>query len=367
MALLFADNFEQYGICNAVTAKDYMEDGLWIENDASGTYGSTGVVDDPDPSAPAASVAYDLGHRYNDTGNLRGLRYAFPGGGRGTVGASWRWYIAGMPTAEGAAPRMELRDASNLMQVGLYVRTTGAISVINSAGASLGSTTGPVLTANSWNHIECKTTINATTGSFAIYVNSVLVLNLTNINTKSQASATADQIKIGVYHVSTADANKTYLKDVIVWDTTGTRNNDVMGPCFVGRFALNSDVSLNWTPSTGGTGYNLINEVGPNDTNYISAAWPAPSPSTFGVDNLPADVTSVRAVVLLGRMRKTDGGDCNVRMSFIDAGVDTNGADRPITTADTYWYDVLELNTRTSNPFTPTEFNNGTFKINRTL
>jgi len=366
--LLFADNFEQYGICNAAVFKDYAEDGLYAQStveNLSSTGNAAGITDDPDPTAPASSVALHMGAPY---GNAKtGVRYAYPGGGRGTIGVAWRWYIAGMPNNEGQGAYMELRDASNLTQVGVRVRTTGALLVYNSAGTSLGETAGPVLTANSWNHIEIKSTISDAAGTFIIYVNGVLVLNLSSIDSKSQASTTTDQLQIGVNHGAGSTGGPTYLKDLIVWDTTGTRNNDIMGPCFVGRFALNSDISLNWTTSSGSTGYSLINETGPNDTTYISAAWPAPSPSTFGVNNLPNDVTSVRAVMLLGRMRKTDGGDCNVRMSFIDAGVDTDGADRPITTADTYWYDILELNTRTSNPFTPTEFNNGTFKINRTL
>jgi hypothetical protein len=70
---------------------------------------------------------------------------------------------------------------------------------------------------------------------------------------------------------------------------------------------------------------------------------------------------------MLGRMKKSDGGDCNVQMSLVNGGTPTNGVDRGITTAYTYWADVAETNTLTGLPFTPSEFNATTFKINRTL
>jgi hypothetical protein len=360
--LLFADNFEQYGINSGATMIDYMQDGVWTQvQDGTGTLA---ITDDPDPTADAASVAVRF--PTGNGGNTDRLRYAFPGGGKTTIGWSFRVYPAGLTSADGAGLNWDLRDVANAAQIRFYIQTTGGIAVYRGA-TLLGATSGPAVTANTWSHIECKVFISDTVGTVEIRVNGTQVLSLTGIDTKNTANTTYDQIEFYLPQIPLTTGGYTFFKDFVLWDTSGTRNNNFMGPCFLGRYTTSADVSFNWTPSTGTTGYNLLDETGPNDADYISAAWPAPAASTFDMPNLPADVTSVRGIVLFGRMKKSDGGDCNVQMSLVEGGTPTNGTDRAITTAETYWYDVLELNTRTGNPFTPTEFNNSTFKVNRTL
>lgn len=107
--------------------------------------------------------------------------------------------------------------------------------------------------------------------------------------------------------------------------------------------------------------------VGPQDLSYMSANSTPPAAMEYGFDNLPADVTSVRGLLVVGRMRKVDGGDGNVQMSLISNGDVGNGANRPITTTFSYWYDVSQLDPDTGLPWTPLAVNNMTGRINRTL
>ena len=125
--------------------------------------------------------------------------------------------------------------------------------------------------------------------------------------------------------------------------------------------------SFNWTASTGSTGFNLIDEAGPDDADYVQAANPPPAASTFTLSDLPADVTSVRGLISLVRAKKTDGGDGNLQVSLQSNSVDDLGADRPITTADTYWWDVSELSPDTGVAWTPAEVDAAKIKIDRTL
>jgi len=260
-------------------------------------------------------------------------------------------------------------DTNNDEQVSFRITPTGAIQAFrgnSGTGVLLGTTSGPVIVANAFNHIEYKVTISDTVDTVEIRVNGVAKLALTNQDTKASALTEVSN------HLFTFAGNggvtgDYYVTDFIVWNDSGSINNDFFGTKSVLARRVDSDVSFNWTPSTGTTGFNLINEDSPNDANYISAADPPPAASTFGLENVPADVTAIFGVVTVARMRKTDGGDCFVQMSMVTGVAEDLGADRPITTAFTYWWDVSELDPTTSAPYTPTGFNAANLRINRTL
>jgi hypothetical protein len=88
----------------------------------------------------------------------------------------------------------------------------------------------------------------------------------------------------------------------------------------------------------------------------------------FEMENLPPDITSVRALISVTRHRKIDGGDGNVQTALSPNGTNwDNGADRPITTAFQYDFDVSEVSPVTSSPWTPVEVDSLKLRINRTL
>jgi hypothetical protein len=113
----------------------------------------------------------------------------------------------------------------------------------------------------------------------------------------------------------------------------------------------------------------MITDGRPNDLTYMSAAdSPLPSPMRFEMENLPPDITSVRALITVVRHRKIDGGDGNVQTALSPNGTNwDNGADRPITTAFQYDFDVSEVSPATGSAWTPVEVDNLKLRINRTL
>jgi len=368
MSLLWADDFSTYG----VGGQAYMLDGLYAELRVSGSNSTLTIVDDPDTNAAASSVAVKSVHDAAATAGYASggtyVRKVFPAA-KTTIGGSIRLYMPSLPSSALHAATIHFCDSDNVPNVTLKVTTTGAIEAYrgDASGTSLGAST-VALTADAWHHIEWKILASQTVGTIDIYVNGTSVLALTGLDTVATSIASFSQMAFGGWDNAGSLGNFTsYWKDLVIWDTSGSVNNDVMGTCYLGRFTVSSDASFNWTASTGSAGYSLLDETGPNDADYISADATPPAASTFGLENLPAEVTSVRGIILLGRMKKSDGGDCNVQMSVVSNAVATNGSDRAITTAYTYWADVLETNTDTGVAFTPVEFNAATFKINRTL
>jgi hypothetical protein len=130
----------------------------------------------------------------------------------------------------------------------------------------------------------------------------------------------------------------------------------------------NGDVSFNWTPSSGTTGYNLIDNIPPQDeVEYIAAPFPAPAASLFEITNLPPIATSVKAMIVVNRVRKIDGGDGSVQAGLKSGGTTGLGLNRPITTAYTYYEDVFETDPATGNAWTILAANAAQLYFNRTV
>lgn len=363
MALIWADDYSSYG-----TDVGSMLDGLYAE--------TTGISleDDPDPLASGKVIKYAA--KIDTTGTYLGsvLRRVIPTP-TATVGFCQRYWLPILPNDPSHYVNlMSFCDISNTAHVSLQVETTGAISVYrgdkgNGAGSveNLG-TTAPVLTANAWHHVEAKVFISDTVGTVEVRVNGVTVIELTGVDTKNSSNSTIDQLRPNnCYHFTASAAPTLWTKDFVIWDDTGSVNNDFFGSVSVVRLSVDADDSFNWTASTGTTGYDLIDEVGPDDADYVEADSTPPAASTFTLSNLPPDVTSVRGLVSLVRAKKTDGGDGNLQVSLQSNAVDDLGSDRPITTADTYWWDVSELSPDTGVAWTPAEVDAAKIKIDRTL
>lgn len=106
---------------------------------------------------------------------------------------------------------------------------------------------------------------------------------------------------------------------------------------------------------------------GPVDNSYIYADNSLPPESIFTLTDLPEDVISVRAVMPIGRMLKSDGGDCTVQMGVSPNGTDwDDGEDRPITVAATYYRDVSYLSPDTGTAWTPSKVNDMVIRVDRT-
>lgn len=358
MAAIWADlPSADVGLYNYNTSD--MLDGLWAE------VNTCALVDDPDPNVGSAGRCLRVGQQAVDGGNAR---FVLPGS-RTVVGMTCRIWMSNVPVSTERAPApFVFCDGSNNVIINVTVSPTGSLQVRRDGrdGTLIAETSGPVLTANAWTHLSCKATF-ATGGSCAISIEKEGVPILTETGLDFEGT-TCQQVRYQNYRSPTSSVTTTYYKDVFIWDGTGTVNNDHPGPVTVYRRPVNADVSSGWTRSSGTSDYELLDESPADDANFISAPDTLPAPSIMELLDLPDEVVSVRAVCMVGRMKKTDGGDCKVQMSISPNATDwADGSDRAITTADTYWFDWSELSPDTGFPWTPVEFNDAEIKINRTL
>jgi len=356
MSIIFADfPSEQIGLYGSTISN--ILNGLYAEIiDTDSGASNTTITNDPDPSIGSAGRVLRTWSTFN---GMQAVRFVLPTPNL-TVGFGTRLWMTSLPSTNTSTPFISFRNASNVELQILRILSTGAISF---AGET---TTGPVVVANGYNHIEVKLFCNATTGTAEVRVNGAVVINATGLNTGAVAVA---QITHGCSaSVLATSASDSYWKDTVYWDGSGSVGNDFQGSVSVRDLYTDADIDLNWTPSTGSTGWDLLDKTAVDDTTYIEAGDPPPDPAVFSLTDLPTDVTSVRALLPIYRAVKTDGGDCSLQAGLTPNNTDwDDGADNPITTAYTFRWDVSELSPDTAAPWTPTEVNAAYVRINRTL
>jgi hypothetical protein len=323
------------------------------------TDGGTCVVD-PDPNV-IGGRAFSIGPP--------DLTIALPNVVTGTVGVVSRYWLNNLPLSDTTSPdTFILSTVSSVVIIAMRTRTNGSIQIRGRVAGVLtvvADSINPILQPSSWNNIELK--FNTSTGVGSLYVNGVSRLTWTGVDTgNTVALVSFRRTSIG----TNGPGPDAFLKQLVIWDGTGSENNDTLGNVTVLRHKTTADVTLGgWLPSVGATGFNLLAKNAPNDTTYLSGEdVPLPAAMEFEFEDLPPDVTSVLALIMVSRHRKTDGGDGNVQTALSPNGVDwDNGADRPITTAFQYDFDVSELSPATSSQWTPLEVDALKGRVNRTL
>lgn len=479
MTIQWADDFTRYGLGSDSAIK--MRDGLPYNNWISQ------CIADPDPVAAAAgsrAIYIDDGLNNNP---LVENRIALPNPTAGTVGFAARYWFTSFGSGSGRQVLVNWVTVGLSRLASVQVDTNGALRIVDGAGNDIATTGAPVISTNSWNHIE--STYNGTTGGMEVRLNGSAILTGTSPQTGTIAFAHPNR------RSGTSLGSSLILKDMVIWDGSGATNNNFFGTVSCRRIVPDSDVTLGgWLPSGGTTGYDLLADkrpanvftatgnldpdgteniridntyyrptvgsvdagapagtsanpwlfalgvdaaasianffnaingtgtpgttystaltphptvtakgfsptqliitsndgatntyvctetmanaswasgtmkvVGPQDLSYLSADDTPPAAMEFGFENLPPDITSVRGLVVVGRMRKVDGGDGNVQMSLISNGDAFDGVDRPLTTTMTYYFDVSQLDPDTGLPWSPFAVDNMTGRVNRTI
>ena len=296
------------------------------------------------------------------------IQYVYPGAIQSDLGMAGRYYFSSLPSQSDTIPYLfQLLTDANAAILTVTVTTNGRLQFRNggATGTVVATTTSPVIVPRSWQHLEFKATDVEVTSGCGLEIRSegqtVLTVSGANIGS-SQISS----LRVGTQPDNTSAQRVYYFKDMVVWDTNGSANNDFLGSVIVTPLVLDGDDSLNWTPVGGATGTGILNNVPPVDAEYLEALDPPPAAFVANMTSLPDDVTSVKALQTYVRAQKIDGGDASLQVNLDSAGDIANGDDRPITTAPVYWCDVFETDPDTSAAWLPAAVNAVKIQIDRT-
>lgn len=351
MAGQFLDDFQGYGGNAAL-----MLNGKYAEA------GSCALNVDPDPTA---------GGTYCLFGTQFGQARRVLSAPQTTVGVAARYWLLNL-SAE--TTLMGVQDLNSLAHCYITVDASGFLKAYRNDTATqvlLGTSATPVMLANAWQHLEAKFFIDAAAGTISVRREGVAVLTVAAVRTSSDRVGAVATVMNAALFKSAANCpfGVNYnVKDFCIWDGSGARNNNFLGSRVVKRLRPNADVAFPWTPSSGVTGWNRINANAPtDDASYIFAPDPAPAASLFALEDLAVTVTSVAFVQAEHRSRKTDGGDGNIQVGLKSVATTGVGADRPITTAYTYYTDIFDNDPNGGGAWSVAAVNALQLQLNRTL
>lgn len=201
-------------------------------------------------------------------------------------------------------------------------------------------------------------------GSFQVRINgnSTPDINFSG-DTQQQSTTNVKSIMFGRQAFGSESKADSYVYRPVVFNTDGSDNNSLV-PARLTHAHMHgtSDGADIWTPSSGGTIYNLIDELhgAPNDADYGST-------STLNAFNRvkPAalsNVGSVAAVQVLSRFNKPVAGTIAVKPGFKAGGTEAQAAQRYLSTGISNYVDTFEYKTGTTK-VAASDLTDGTFEI----
>jgi hypothetical protein len=358
MAAIWADDFSRYGTGEA--GRLAMLDGLVYAR--LGLFGRPAVSPDPNDDVRAYLMGNDP---FTWTQDFRiALPTAVTSGSCGVAFRAWLSQLPGSGSDRSALAGFQRADGVYIVY--MRIEQNGAITVqgrVSGVETQVFDSINPIVSPASFNHYELVH--DKTSGEGSVYVNGVLRASYTGVDTADNLVF----VNMSARNGPSIPTHSVWIKDLYLWNSSGAQNNSVAGTVIVRRYKPDGDNTLGgWVPSTGTTGSNLLAKDAPNDTTYLSADDAPPSPMSFTLENLPPDVTSVRCLISVVRVRKIDGGDADVQVGLSPNATDwDNGADRPMTSAFAYYFDVSELDPAVAGPWSPLAFDGAFIRVDRTL
>lgn len=192
----------------------------------------------------------------------------------------------------------------------LSVKSDGEIDVYRATGNLLGTTTGAGLIQGSYQYIELKIFLHASTGTVDVWVDGINVLSLTSQNTLNTATAEIDNIQL----LGQNSADPAY-DSVYVLDDSGSDNTDRLGEVFVETIVADADGNVNdFTPSTGANWENVDDIAPADDDSTYNHSTTATDQDLYGMAALAGNIGTVFAVEASALVRKEDPGERLIRI-----------------------------------------------------
>lgn len=295
MALLWIDSFDTYVAHTASTST------------------TTPLLPANYPTVTAINIFRDSGNTLTavsqdgGTYSQAGLTWALPAAkSTGSLGMGAHFYSSGVTDSWCAF--FELLDAGSNIKGTAQLDSAGSISITGYGSA----TSVQSFPLNEWHHIEAKVTFGSgTSGKFEVRLDGAPFISVTGVDT----SATIQYIRL--LHKNTSGF-KAYMqvRDLYVWDESGTVNNDWMGEQNTYTYYPSADTAqADWTLSSGTSGFDLLNDPPGSSTNYITTDTVG-NISEFDLTDIPITNIGIQGVSTFVSADKTGTEDTTIAVGL---------------------------------------------------
>lgn len=362
--LLWADDFGRFG-----NTESLMLDGLYAQVNSGANAWN---LDTTNPRTGTYAL------RLGPSMDAKKLVRRIFGSAQSNAGVGYAIYMPELPDNEGfsgdfgvAWCLFDFRDATNGPQFQVILGTDGGIQVYRNSfiednsgyGVGLASRidlgrSDPCVAAGSWNLIQCFARAHASAGDIEIRCNGATVLSISGVPTVNTANVEYSQVVFGTANgtggpFANNSTTAVDINDLHAWNDAGSYNNDFPGDnkAFLSMPVGDSGPS-DWTRSSGAQNFALIDEIPPDDaSSYLTTSTPGDQVQVE-TDDLPVQALAVAGVIGFFRGRKTDAGDCKVKIGVVSNGATEFGDEHILTTGFRYYESVFETDPDTGLPWT---------------
>jgi hypothetical protein len=224
----------------------------------------------------------------------------------------------------------------------------GSVGVFDRTNTLKGQTAPNMLIPNSYVWVEAvaiQNTGGVNTGYAEVRVNGIQKLVINNINLPNAFAFH------GLGGAGSGNQNCDF-DDWITWDGSGTANNTFMGDRrLILDMPTSNAATQNFTFTGGATAWQSCNVIPPVDTTYIEGLNPG-DVSDFNKAAIGVNSTDIAALVVMGRVFKSDAGVGSFRIGVNSSANILNSAETFPGITAAYYYFVVEKDPNGNIPWT---------------
>lgn len=350
MAVIRADGFDHWG------SRSTMEIGGWVYTSNDGVNNVAVSTSNPRTGAYCLSFPSNVSAAYNQMSLIWDAV-------SDTVGIGFAHYIPANYSAAGFGASFTSLAGNGL--ISFMINQNNAFEIWKGNGTTrlntlLATSRVNAIQPGSYNYIEMKVKMHATAGTVEIRVNEVTVLAFLG----STGATLASGVDIGKITTGVVVGQTTKIDDLIIWDGSGTFNNDFLGDRRCATSFPSADTVLAaWVPLSG-AGYASIDEVPPSTADYIVANQPGDI-SEFEKGSIGVVATAVAGVQIYAYARKEDVGSSTFRLGVNSVGVVSNGPKIAPGIGWAFYNQIFELNPNGNIPWTKTAIDAANLRLTR--
>lgn len=184
-----------------------------------------------------------------------------------------------------------------------------------------------------WRYWEVRYRLSATVGQVEVWIDGVLIYNLSGLNTSQTGATQLNAVGIGPRE-SSGVMNNAYYTDFYILDNVGS-NTSRLGDLRMVSLVPTIDTGPNdGAPSTGTAHWALVDELPFNTTDYLDIPNIAGQAELFGLPDLPAG-SSILGVTHSAIVQKTTATAVNVALNLKSGATEAVGPTTALTTSFT--------------------------------
>lgn len=197
-------------------------------------------------------------------------------------------------------------------------------------------------------------------------INASTIVLIAGVKTAWGGTAITGTVALGRYFANPRTAFPVYYDDYIVWDTTGTKDNDFMQSrrCRT-VFLTADDILQQWAVTGGETPHATLSHIPALPTTHYLSSDTVGESAQFSMGDVPTSAIDMAAARVVMLARTDDPGGASISASLVNGADSVESAPALLTTNDAYYSCTISTNPDGTR-LTPKTFNLSSVKLNRT-